>query len=174
MSLEPYMCYLDSHILLKLYLYKNVRNIEEIKNNIVKKKWNCAAINPSLILDVLQVAVAANRATISAKANTLITKSVFSEILFNLSLSTNISQSLTKFGITKDNNLLLCFFIQDKDESGDVIKQINGEPCPISDLCMFSNLKDIKSIYKLNNVACDVDLLDIIVSRIATKGIISF
>ncbi|KAM3956927.1 EKC/KEOPS complex subunit Tprkb [Aphomia sociella] len=175
-SSDAYSCELDpeTNTILQMYLFKNVRNIEAIRNNIVNGVWNCAVIKPSLILDPLQVSVAANRAVVSEKYNTMVTRTVFAEILYNLSLTKNISQSLSKFGIEKDNNLLVCFLITpDKDDSKEIIQQIEGELCPVDQLCHYTNLKDIKSVYKLNNIKADVNLLDVIVSRMVTKNIVT-
>lgn len=172
-----YTCPLDpeTKTIAKIYLIKNVKNIGTIRTNIVKGNWKCAVIKPSLILDVFQVVVAANRAVVSERAHTMMTKTVYSEILFNLSLTKNISQSLSKFGIEKDNNILICFLIEDIDEkySEEIIEQIEGECCPVSDLTKFSNLNDIKSVYKIKNVKNDVDILDVIVNRMVTKSFIN-
>ncbi|XP_059056889.1 EKC/KEOPS complex subunit TPRKB-like [Achroia grisella] len=173
---EVYTCELDpeTRTTLQMYLFKNVRNVEVIRNNIVKGVWNCAIIKPSLILHPLQVSVAANRAAVAQKHNTMVTRTVFAEILYNLSLTKNITQSLSKFGIEKDSNLLVCFLITpDGDDSKEIIQQIEGELCPISNLSQYSNEKDIKAVYKLNNVKGDLDLLDVIVSRMVTKNIVS-
>ncbi|CAG5031394.1 unnamed protein product [Parnassius apollo] len=177
MSYEPYICNLDpeSNKILKLYLFKNVQNVEEIRNNVTNGNWKCAVIKPSLILDTFQVAVAANKAVLAEKSQSMVTRTVFSEILYNLSLSKNITQSLSKFGIEKDQNLLVCFLDNaDSNESESTIKKIDGEICSISELEKFTNIKDLKSVYKLNNVKSDVDLLDIIVSRIVTKNFVVY
>ncbi|CAH2106846.1 unnamed protein product [Euphydryas editha] len=175
MSPEPYTCALDPETgtIIKIYLIKDVKNVEMIRSNIINGAWRCAVIKPSLILDVFQVVVAANRAVLSEKTKTMVTKTVYSEILYNLSLTKNISQSLSKFGIEKDNSILVCFLINDVDENEEIIKQIDGKLCPLSDLSTFTNVKDIKSVYKLNNLKSDVNLLDVIVSRMVTKSFVS-
>lgn len=175
MSLAPYTCALDPETgtTIKIYLIKDVKNVETIRNNIINGIWNCAVIKPSLILDLFQVVVAANRAVLSEKTKSLVTKTVYSEILYNLSLSKNISQSLTKFGIEKDNTILVCFLVNDIGETEEIIKEIEGELCPLSDLSNFTNVKDIKSVYKLNNLKSDDNLLDVIVSKMVTKSFVS-
>ncbi|XP_045771420.1 EKC/KEOPS complex subunit Tprkb-like [Maniola jurtina] len=176
MSVEPYECDLDpdTNTSLKVYLFKDVKNVETIRKNVIKGLWKCSIIKPSLILDVFQVAVAANRAVLSEKTQTMVTKTVHSELLYNLSLTKNISQSLSKFGIEKDNSLLVCFLINDDgDVSQDIVKEIDGEQCPLTSLNSFTNIQDLKTVYKLNNLKSDVDLLDIIVSKMVTKNFIN-
>ncbi|CAH2238609.1 jg1415 [Pararge aegeria aegeria] len=167
MSLEPYQCALEpeTNTSLQVYLFKDVKNVEAIRQNIIKGRWKCCVIKPSLIVDMFQVAVAANRAVISEKSRTMVTKTVYAELLYNLSLSKNISQSLSKFGIEKDNSILICFLINNSyDASQDIVKEIDGVQCPQSDLSSFTNMTDVKTVYKLNNLNSEVDLLDIIVN----------
>lgn len=178
MPSDSYTCDLDpeTNSTLKMYLFKNVENVEEIRNNIIKGEWNCAVIKPSLILDPFQVVAAANRAAVSAKLGSMVTRTVYAEILYNLSLTKNISQSLSKFGVEKDPNMLVCFITSvDKDECNNIVPLIKGEICPMSELTEFTNLRDLKSVYKLNKVDCksNNDLLDIVVSRMVTKNFVS-
>lgn len=180
MSVEPYNCDLDpdTNARLKVYLFKDVKNVEDIRQNVIKGVWKCSAIKPSLIMDIFQVAVAANRAVLSEKSKTMVTKTVYSEILYNLSLTKNITLSLSKFGIEKDDSLLVCFIINsDSDDaaSADIVSQILGEQCPLSSLCSFTNMKDVKTVYKLNglNSNSHTDLLDVIVSKMVTKNFVN-
>ncbi|KAG6458319.1 EKC/KEOPS complex subunit Tprkb [Manduca sexta] len=176
MQPELYTCSLDpdTRTSLKMYLFENVQNVSEIRNNIMKGIWNCAVIKPSLILDPFQVAVAANKAVVSGKYNSMVTRTVFAEILYNLSLTKNISQSLSKFGIETDQDLLICFVVTaEKDDSKEILPQIEGKQRPINELGKFTNLKEIKSVYKLNNLKSDENLLDVIVSRMVTKNFVS-
>ncbi|XP_075973113.1 EKC/KEOPS complex subunit TPRKB-like [Anticarsia gemmatalis] len=177
MSPEPHIVELDpdTKTTLKMYLYKNVQNVEAIRNNIIKGVWSCAVIKPSLILDPFQVAVAANRAVVAEKLNTMVTRTVFAEILYNLSLTKNITQSLSKFGIEKDENLLVCFLVTaERDLSSEILPLIEGEPCPITELNNFTSIKDVKSAYKLNSFKSDDGLLDVVVSRMVTKNFVSY
>lgn len=171
---KPYTCVLDpdTKTILRIYLFKNVQNVGEIRSNVLSGAWQCAIVKPSLILDPLQVAVAANRAAVANTLNSMVTKTIYSEILYNLSLSKKIAQSLTKFGIEKGQELLICFLETSEDNSTDIIAQIAGDVCPISELSAFTDMTELKTAYKLNNLK-DVDLLDVIVSRMVTKNFVT-
>ncbi|KAJ8730455.1 hypothetical protein PYW07_017493 [Mythimna separata] len=176
MTREPYVVELDpdTKTILKMYLFQKVQNVEMIRNNIVQGVWSCAAIKPQLIIEPFQVAVAANRAVLAQKQNAMVTKTVYSEILYNLSLSKNITQSLSKFGIEKDSNLLICFLVtEESDASKEILPQIEGESLPMSDLNDFTCKKSLSSVYKLNNVQSHQDLVDVIVSRMVTKNFVA-
>lgn len=136
-------------------------------------EWMCGVVNAELVMDPLQVAVAANAAVIAQHRGTMLTRTVYGEILYNLSVTKNISQSLSKFGINKGRNLLLCFLVTlDRDDSEDIIPHIEGDVCPMTDLSTVTKMKEIKTAYKLNNFKCNVDL-DIVVSRMVTKSFVS-
>ncbi|XP_035432916.1 EKC/KEOPS complex subunit Tprkb [Spodoptera frugiperda] len=176
MTPEPYIVELDpdTKTTLKIYLFENVRNVEAIRNNIIQGVWKCAAIKPELIVEPFQVAVAANKAVLSEKQNTMVTRTVFSEILYNLSITKNITQSLSRFGIEKDTNLLLCFLItEDVDTSTEILSQIEGEFTPISDLKRFTSMKNLNNQYRLNTLEKNQELTDIIVSRMVTKSFVT-
>lgn len=175
--IKPYTCELDgeTNTTLKMYLVKNVKNLETLKSKVIEGVWMCGVVNAELVVDPLQVAVAANAAVVALHRGTMLTRTVYGEILYNLSLTKNISQSLSKFGINKGRELLLCFLVTpDKDSSEDVIPQIEGDLCPMAELSTVTNMKEIKTAYKLNNFkGTNTSLLDIIVSRMVTKNIVS-
>ncbi|KAL0840812.1 hypothetical protein ABMA28_014622 [Loxostege sticticalis] len=179
LNLQVYQCELDPETgtTLQVHLYKDVKNVEDVRKNILNGSWKCVIIKPALILDPLQIAVAANRAVLSEKRNTMTTRNVYTEILYNLSLTKNISQSLSKFGIEKDTDMLVCFLKKSEDYSSEILSKIEGEACPVSSLIEFRDLRKIKNVYKFNGIKCDVDLqemLNIIMSRMVTKNIISY
>lgn len=175
-TVTPYMCELDceTNSTLKMYLFKNIKNLETLRSKVIAGEWMCGVVNAELVVDPLQVAVAANAAVVAHHRSTMHTRTVYGEILYNLSLTKNISQSLSKFGINKGRDLLLCFLVTPVgDNSEEIIPQIEGDLCPMTELSMVTNMKEIKSAYKLKNVQGNIGLLDIIVSRIATKSFVS-
>lgn len=175
MQLEPFVCNLDpiTKTTLKMYLFENVQNMDEVYTNILKGNWKCAVMNPSLILNPLQVATAVNKAVVAQHQNTMITKTVYTECIFNLAVGTSISSSLSTFGIQSSNkDILICFLVNpEEDDSKDILDKIDGNVCPISDLNKFSNIKEIKNVYKLKDLKCDDFLLKLILTKIATKQI---
>lgn len=159
-----------------LILYKNVTNTQEIREAVISGQMKCCVIKPSLILDPFQVVVATNKAVLSHMRNKMNTRTVFSEILFNLSITKNISQSLVKFGIEdSEKNMLVCLLTKETDGSVDhVMSQIKGEQRPIEELATLRDENLIKETYKIRDCELQVScLLDSVVSRIATKDIVS-
>lgn len=153
----------------KMQLYENVRNAAELRALLVSGQLQCCLVKPQLIVAPLQVAVAANKA-LGARKRT--TKSPFTEILFNLSPSTNISQSLLKFGIEDSSDSLLLLTLQGPgfEESEAPFGRVQGCPIDISELGCLSDVAAIRKTYKIGDVEYqNVALLDSVVSRIASK-----
>lgn len=171
-----YSCNLDAETgaKLNLYLYKEVKNLKELREKVMNGSLKCCIIKPSLVCSPFQVSVAANKALLSAKRGTMTTRTIFSEVLFNLSLSKNITQSLIKFGIDdKETNLLVAIIEQDGEDTSEILGNIDGVQCSIDDLEKFSDTKLIEKAYKVQNCKQISQLTDLVVSKIVTKDFIS-
>ncbi|XP_001606178.1 EKC/KEOPS complex subunit Tprkb [Nasonia vitripennis] len=159
---------------LTIYLYKDVQNIEEIHKKIISKELPCCIVKANLVLDPFQLVIAANKAALNEKYKQMVTRSLFTEVIYCLSTSKNISQSLTTFGISDDTTNILVILIH-KAEGKEiqeklVFDSISGERIPISKLSQFTDVNLIKSTYKIDKDESKVSsLLDSIVSRISDK-----
>lgn len=175
-EVEHYTLQLDeiSGKQLNIYLYKNVENIEDIHKKLLNKELPCCIIKANLVLDPFQIAVAANKAVLNLKYKQMITKSLFTEVIYCLSTSRNISQSLATFGITSDTKNILVVTICDVQEKESVQKlifsSIKGDRIPISKLSEFSDLDLIEKHYKIDEDELKMSsVLDSIVSRVSDK-----
>ncbi|KAF5302565.1 hypothetical protein FQR65_LT00937 [Abscondita terminalis] len=139
----------------------------------MNRKLNCCFIKPNLIVDPFQIVVAANKAVVADK---LTTKTVYTETLFNLAISKNITQSLQKFGI-EDGEKELIVAVIDKDDAEstleNVCSQIDGEEIDMNQLNELTSISDVQKTYKLSDHECiEANLLNSIVTKIA-KTILS-
>ncbi|KAF2879078.1 hypothetical protein ILUMI_27087 [Ignelater luminosus] len=158
---------------IRIKLFKNVKNVPHLRKQIISGALKCCIIKPNLIVDPFQIVVAANKAL---TANKMTTRTMFAEILFNLSISKNITQSLQKFGID-DNEKDIIVVVIDKGDFSDkvheVYEQIKGEEVDILCLKDLTDLKEVKKAYKLSDTEYEkLSILDSVVSRIATKDCI--
>ncbi|XP_065203263.1 EKC/KEOPS complex subunit TPRKB-like [Planococcus citri] len=161
---------------LVLMLFKNVSNIEEINSKLSTSTppfQNCTIINYKVIVDPFQILIAANKAINSKHNGSLITKSLSTELLFNLSISDNITMSLNKFGYASNTqHLLLAIFEKNPKIIEAIASEVQGVPEPISNLCNFSDLEAVKQSYDVtdeNLVASS--LLNLVTTKIACKGV---
>jgi hypothetical protein len=161
---------------LSVFLIKDVQNAAEIKEMVVNDTLDCCVIKPSLIVHPFQIAVAANKAVISKMRNKMTTRTLYTEILYNLSVSRNITQSLIKFGVGESDKNMLVGIIEESDEdrSGSILPYFKGILCPVEDLPKFSDEALIKKSYKINDSDLAVSsLADSVVTRIVTRDFTS-
>ncbi|KAL3269064.1 hypothetical protein HHI36_008147 [Cryptolaemus montrouzieri] len=132
-----------------IWLLKNVNNAEEIQKRLFDGHLKCCIIKASLIIDPFQIAVAANKALV---AESLTTKTIFTEILFNLSISKNITSSLQTFGISATDKELLIVSIDNLKETSHSLNFIEGDEVDMKILNQFTDVNMVKKIYKISDV----------------------
>lgn len=156
-------------------LYKNVENASEIRAKLMKGEVDATIINAKLIPSVMQIFVAADKAALSDKLGKRRTRTIHTELLFNLSPSKSVTDSLKNFGIDDACREMLVVLFQ--DESGDKSKLvgslIHGKLVDISELDEIINWGRIASLHGLNeNSICHDDLKDLVISKSAIKDLL--
>ncbi|TRY59255.1 hypothetical protein DNTS_026391 [Danionella cerebrum] len=144
-------------------LFKDVKNAKELRNMAVNGELKCALINPSMVLDAFQILVATNKAVHLHKLGKMKTRSMFSEIIFNLSPTNNISEAFKRFGISDSDHAIHIVLVHNKEETriiDDIISKVDGQQIPVSQL-----YKVLPQEEKTGS------LLDAVVCRMATKDV---
>jgi hypothetical protein len=77
---------------------KNVSITKQVKDNVIKGELACPMVRSCLVLSTLVVVTAANKDCLKYSRWAMKTRSINTEILFNLSSSSKITDSLNKFG----------------------------------------------------------------------------
>ena len=160
----------------ELLLFRNVTNAKELHEMLMSQEQSqsmqFALIKPALILDPLQVALAIYKAQNSSK---LTTRSVFTEILYNLGPTKNIASSLRTFGLSGDETEILVAIIDKTNKdfiSQLVLDLISGERVDLSTLSLYTDFQQIIKVHKLNFKPEQVsEIKDIVLSRIASKDV---
>ncbi|XP_072749139.1 EKC/KEOPS complex subunit TPRKB [Anoplolepis gracilipes] len=157
-----------------LHLFTNVTNISEIREKVIGGELRCCVVKASLIIDAFQAIVAANKVALNAKQNRLITKNIYTEVLFYLSTTKKISRALTEFGINDNDKNILIILIHELGEEQSLLEEvlgsIKGERVPISRIQEYTDMNLIKKIYKIDEDELRVSsLVNAIVSRISCK-----
>lgn len=175
MASEGYVCSLDSSTKLKvtIFLYRDVQNISDIKQKLFSGEIQCCIIKANLIYSPNIVVSAANKSAMMDSQNTLTTKSIYTEMLYNLSPSRNITDSLMKFGIDEKHKHIVVAFINNVEDAApfdNVLNAINGEQIHINKLHEYSDLTLIKKVYKLSETELLVSSLeDSVLSKLSIK-----
>lgn len=156
--------------------FTNVKNIKFLKENLnlIYQEKSPVLISRALIVDPFQILVAVNNALLSSKNSTMITKSLATEILFNLSSTKNITQSLKEVGANDTDEDVIVAIISKFSNVAEMNifyeNCINGLKADISQLTENIDEKYIMSYYKIKQIEIDnSNLLDSVVTRIACK-----
>ncbi|XP_072233522.1 EKC/KEOPS complex subunit TPRKB [Leuresthes tenuis] len=154
-------------------LFKEVKNAAELRQNAVEGKINAALINPTMLVNHFQVLVAANKALHLQIIGKMKTRSLNSEIIFNLSPANKISEAFKSFGISGADDSVLVVVVHNKDETqllSDITAKVDGRQVPVDDISSLSDTAKIKKLYKITPQE-EKCLLDAVVCRMATKDV---
>jgi len=175
----------------EIFLYKNVRNSRKLHSEIIKGNIKCAMIKPALIAHPLQIAVSTKKSlaakNISGSSSTnrgLFTKSVFTEILYNLAPTKSIAESLKLYGLGQDDKEIIIVITNEAEVEQDykiareeLLNKIDGDPVPdmmneIEGLPSLTNWDLVTKVHKLKSTSLNkTNIVDILISRAATKDL---
>jgi len=159
--------------------FKNVKNIKWLKDNMgtIFKDKSPILISRRHIVDPFQIVVAVNIAFLSSENSCMKTKSLTNEILFNLSTSKNIRQSLIDISANDQDDGMIVVLISRFSNVPEMKifheKCITGCEADISEFTENIDENFIKSYYKISQIESEnSSLLDSIVTKIACKTVI--
>ncbi|ODV83443.1 hypothetical protein CANARDRAFT_9502 [[Candida] arabinofermentans NRRL YB-2248] len=144
----------------------NVQNTDEIKSELLKGNtdYDFAFINGENLLSLEQIYSAVHKCLLDERFNRKKSKTLHTEIIFNLAPQRNIMECLNKFGISSSSTDLLVLkvlnledgnSIQEKEQELLAIlkKNINGDIMEFDDATLSERAKlpSIKKNYKLGD-----------------------
>ncbi|OUC44448.1 kinase binding protein CGI-121 [Trichinella nativa] len=153
-------------VALRICLFREVKNADHLLAELRSGKITGSLIKAELLL------AAANRALHASKHEKMITKNVHTELIYSLSPTTSISDSLLTFGISENTTDILAALVG--DSSGDcltkLLKVIKGKSVPLKELKNVTNVSKIKEVYHLKEPELNFSSIDdSIVSRMIAK-----
>ncbi|XP_064991865.1 EKC/KEOPS complex subunit CGI121-like isoform X1 [Musa acuminata AAA Group] len=122
---------------LSLALFTDVTNSRQLLDSVQTGKLEpeVALLNASLIPDVFPILAAAYKALVSKSRESLTTRTLHSELIYNYSGSKHITESLKRCGISDDTTYVLAArFAASHDEMKDVEKLIKGKEIDLLEL----------------------------------------
>ncbi|XP_031117765.1 EKC/KEOPS complex subunit TPRKB-like [Ipomoea triloba] len=130
-----------------------------------------ALLNASLIPDVFPVLAAAHKTLLAKSRESLTTRTLHSELVYNYSGSKHISESLKRCGISDDTTyVLVARFGASTDEIAAIEKLIKGTQIDLKELKQKASHAQIQKHYKISNLELEISSLsDAITCRIAVR-----
>ncbi|OUM51475.1 hypothetical protein BVG19_g578 [[Candida] boidinii] len=141
-------------------ILQDVQNQDEIKSHLLKgdEGYNYAFINAENIVSVEQVLSVVYKTLLDKSYERMKSKTIHSEVIFNLAPQKNIMECLNKFGVSSDSsNLVVVKVVPSTEEFGaetmdeSLGKIVEGTVLPLSDKTILKclNYSSIKKNYKL-------------------------
>ena len=166
---------LSSHTIV-VFLFVDVSNSAELQQQLTEGALDpaCALFNASLVPSVFTVLQAAAKAAHSSDRQSLRTRSVHSEIVFNLAGSRHIGPSLAKFGIaTGCPSVFLVLFDPGEEAIRRAPELVRGRSVALDELGSVSDREAIKVAYKISdNELRESSLEQAVATRIAARDLL--
>lgn len=165
---------------LVLVLFRNVSNADTVRQMLLKGDLGLglSLLKASLVPDPRLVQVAWFKAQLAQSRDAMTTRQMATEIVFNLSSSKNITDSLQKFGIGADDRDLLAVIFDPDPEAvkKKLLEVVEGEERDPSELSNLADTEKIFKYHKLKGSPLELSgerepLVDLLISRVASKDI---
>ncbi|KAG4160587.1 hypothetical protein ERO13_D01G007000v2 [Gossypium hirsutum] len=158
---------------LSLALFADVTNSKELLDSMQAGTLDpeVAFLNASLIADVFPVLAAVHKTLISKSRESLTTRTLHSELVYNYSGSKHITESLKRCGISESSRYVLAArFNASPDEMKAVEKLINGKEIDLDEFEGRADQAQIQKHYKISGPELGISTLaDAITCRIAAR-----
>mmetsp|Transcript_25643 Transcript_25643/g.44874 ORF Transcript_25643/g.44874 Transcript_25643/m.44874 type:complete len:171 (-) Transcript_25643:4730-5242(-) len=154
---------------LHICFYTELVNASELKEHVTEYEF--ALVNPAFICSIQHVLSAANRAVANRAAGHMKTRALKTELLYYLSPSNNIKETLQRYSIQVESQaiLVVAFSAEHLQTAHQAIQgRCEGSFDKLAD---YSDQKAIRQIFKIQDPELETDpsLTNAVLSRLALK-----
>lgn len=148
---EQWQLDLPGHTL-TVVLFKEVTNASELRDRLVtgSLEMDCALVNAALVADAIVLRAAAEKALRVQQRGTLRCKTAHAELVFNLSGSKHIGETLQRYGVGPDcRHLLAARFDATPAEAAALRGLVAGTPASLGELAELADKALLKKYLKI-------------------------
>jgi len=159
-------------------LINNIGNGEAVRAKLIDGTLSAALLNCQQILDEWQLQMAAYKAMKLSKEEKMTTKTVYSEIIYHLYPTRQISQAFKLLGMKASDSSCVAVTVGESrlTDMQNIIEAMPGcEVLPFTDsISKYNSIPAIKKTYKIQEAELTVgSLSEAVGSRIASKDILT-
>ncbi|KAF8632428.1 hypothetical protein AX17_004869 [Amanita inopinata Kibby_2008] len=160
----PFFPSSSSHVHIALFTSLTPTSLTTLRQRIInasqtpseRESVNFAFLNPRLITSRLHLQTAIYQAILAQTQGSLRTKTVHSEILWNLNPTNNITEAIRRYGVSDDLTSLLVVHICGPDltqaeAQAKMSQVVPGTIVPLNALETITDWTTVKRYHKLNN-----------------------
>ncbi|XP_050726550.1 EKC/KEOPS complex subunit TPRKB-like [Eriocheir sinensis] len=168
----------EGHTVCRLLLFTDVTNAAEVRKLILSGQVEASLVKPQMVVEPFQLVVAANRAVRAQAANKMTTRSLYSEVIFNLSTKKNVGNALKTFGLGEADTETLAVVLGSEGEVDARVEkitgQVKGKTTALSELSGLTQEAQVRELYKVTEEELVTgSLLEAVVSRMACRDFLS-
>lgn len=157
------------------YLYEDISNMKEIKDQVMKGSLKAAVVNPVLIYHIDQLIFAAHKCIYSHNNVQLKTKSIYTELLYDLFPTRSIRDALKNFGTQDDATaaIFVVFRSENQKLKNGLESQVVGNLVSLDRIAELRDVAAIRKLYKIpSEVAGEETVLNSILTKMAAKELL--
>lgn len=154
-------------------LFTDVQNAKELQEQVVSGTIpvDCSFINASLVPDLFLLQLAASKSLEAQKHGGLKTRSLHAELVFSLSGTRQITDSLKRFGVSDGiSAVLVARFNATADELVRIRDAVKGTETPLDKLPSLTDAAQLKKVLKITPQELQIgSLADAVACRMAAR-----
>ena len=163
-------------------LFKDVTNAAEIHKKLLDRTLEpeVALLDPAPVQSLFALHLAAHKAVVDAERGSLTTRTLHSEVVYNMSASKHITEGLRRFGMDDDASAVLaCRFDATADDVAATAANVAGTLVPSGELeaalAAMSDAAKVKKYYRPGELEVKDGVgtvEDAVISRIGAREVL--